>query len=109
MASGNGLSLQRRVGTAYGNDSINWSAASPMPGTGVPFVPAPAVFATSLDGNAFTIQFTTVTGFSYRTEISEDLRSWQSYGGLLQGTGGVVSSNVPAGPVRRYARVVRVP
>ena len=108
-APGNGLSLRRCVGTTYGDDPINWNAASPTPGTGVPFVPAPAISATSLNGNSFTIQFTTVTGFSYRTEISDDLLTWQPQGEVIPGTGTVASSTVPAGPVRRYGRVVRLP
>ena len=108
-ASGNGFSLQRRASTTYGNDPVNWNAASPAPGTGVPSVPAPAISATSLDGNAFTIQFTTVPGFSYRTEISDDLLTWHPYGVLFPGTGAAGSTTVPVGTVRRYSRIVRVP
>lgn len=35
-ADGTGLSLQRRVSAAYGNDPANWTAASPTPGAANP-------------------------------------------------------------------------
>lgn len=40
----------------------------------------------------------TVVGLRYQVEVSENLTGWQSLGPIMMGTGGMISSNLPALP-----------
>ena len=87
-ADGFGLSLQRRVASAYGNDPTNWTAALPTaaaPTAAAPTVPgtAPGITAQPVSLNLVAYQN---TSFSVTATGAPPLRyQWRFNGALLAG------------------------
>ena len=66
---GTGFALQRRFPEQYGNDAVNWVAATPTPGR----APAVRIETVQRSASATTIQFTGVANNSYTLQYTSDL------------------------------------
>jgi len=88
-----GASLQRRLGSEYGNDPINWGAMGPTPGRANTFTNALKVDSISRVGGRVDIVFTVVSGQPYTLEFKNALNpavAWTTLSNLTMTASGPV-------------------
>jgi hypothetical protein len=81
--------------------------AEPIPFTPPP-VPRPRVVSVSQNGNATTIEFTTVRNCLYYLQSSEDLVHWITVSGLMHGTGERMQCTDSPGRSRQFYRTIAI-
>ncbi|HET6409520.1 MAG TPA: hypothetical protein VFG14_16660, partial [Chthoniobacteraceae bacterium] len=109
---GTGNSLQRRDRNAFGNDPINWQAATPTPGHEGGGQGGEVIIVTLSYGGATSptsIQFNTLAGKPYTVRYRDDLTggTWQTLA-TIEGTGAVVTvqDSGAGAQTQRYYQVV---
>jgi hypothetical protein len=100
VADWTALSEYGIVGGAGGKNPVKVAAA-------VVNVPTAPALGSTLNGGNLDILFTTQTGFSYQLQSSTNLSTsaWADEGSPTPGTGGTVTSAVPATASEKYFRV----
>jgi hypothetical protein len=84
---------------------------APTPGAAnTPAAPAPDIVSLSHSGNQLILNFSTVPGFSYQMQSSDDLISWLPAGNPAVAGGATMSLDTgSSGTIRKYFRVIRIP
>lgn len=112
-ANGQGVSLQRILGTDYGNEVLNWRAGAPTPGRGLSPAITPRITSVAYSAGEVLLQFRAEKGVSYRVESSEGISpsgmTWISrmfYAAESAEHPETFSEPVPKGTLQRYYRLV---
>jgi hypothetical protein len=111
-ADGQGMSLHRVVVTDYGNDPVNWHAASPTAGHVNANVTQPIGSATLMGGGLVRLSFTVQSGVTYQVEYKTSLTDaqWLPLGAPIEAETGVLTvDDSIIGQPRRFYRLAVAP
>ena len=110
-ADGTGMSLQRRTASAFGNDPIDWTAATPTAGgNGSPAQPQITGISVPDASAGSVIEFSSTAGRNYTVEFKNSLQSGTTWQTLTStnAAGSTVTVQDPGagGQSHRFYRIV---